>query len=107
MAAAFAHVKGTPSTAAASGVCFSCGKPGHLKKNCPTLKKNKPKSTPLCSRCRRGPHSANQCHSKYDSEGRLLQGRQGNWNQSVGWRRRALTQMSQPPMLMPAPQMPS
>ncbi|NWI82909.1 POK9 protein, partial [Dryoscopus gambensis] len=34
MAAAFAHVKGTPTAAAASGVCFSCSKPGHLKKNC-------------------------------------------------------------------------
>ncbi|NWU26686.1 GAK10 protein, partial [Dyaphorophyia castanea] len=104
MAAAFAAMKGPPAT---SGVCFGCSKPGHLKKNCPALKRDKPKTTPVCSWCRRGPHSANQCRPKYDSEGRLIQGYKGNWNQSVERWCRALTQMPQPPSQMPAPQMPN
>ncbi|NWU30051.1 GAK5 protein, partial [Dyaphorophyia castanea] len=100
MAAAFAAVRGPPAT---SGVCFDCGKPSHFKKNCPALKRDKPKTTAVCSQCS---HSANQCHSKYDSEGHLLQGYQKNWNQSVGQWRCTLTQMPQPPRQMPAPWMP-
>ncbi|NXB14030.1 POK9 protein, partial [Rhagologus leucostigma] len=102
MAAAFAAMRGPHAT---SGVCFSCGKPGHLKKNCSALKRDK--LTPVCSRCRRGPHSADQCHSKYDSEGHLLQGHQGNWNQSAGRQRRALAHMPQLPSQMLALQMPN
>ncbi|NWV51621.1 GAK9 protein, partial [Daphoenositta chrysoptera] len=93
-AAAFAAMREPPAT---SGVCFSCGKPGHLKKNCSALKRDKPKTTPVCSQCCRGPHSANQCRSKYDSKGRLLQGYQGKWKQSTGWWRRTPRQMPQPP----------
>ncbi|NWW02300.1 GAK10 protein, partial [Oreocharis arfaki] len=104
MAAASAAMRGLPAT---SGVCFGCSKLSHLKKNFPALKKDKPKTTPVCSWCRRGPHSANQCRSKYDSESRLLHGHQENWNQSVGRRRSALTPMPQPPSQMPAPQMPN
>ncbi|NXO13034.1 GAK5 protein, partial [Oriolus oriolus] len=104
MAAAFAAMRGLP---APSGVCFNCNKPGHFKKDCPALKKDKPKTAPLCQRCRRGPHSANQCHSKYDSIGRLLHRKQGNWDQGSGWRRCALTQVPQPPMQIPVPLMPN
>ncbi|NXD58166.1 GAK5 protein, partial [Corvus moneduloides] len=104
MAAAFAAVRGPP---AISGVCFGCGKPSHLRRDCSALKRDKPKTTSVCSQCRRGPHSANQCHSKYDAKGRLLQGYQGNWNQGAGQQRRALTQMPQPPLQMSAPQMPN
>ncbi|NXS33381.1 GAK5 protein, partial [Pomatostomus ruficeps] len=61
MAAAFAAVRGPLAT---SGVYFGCGKTGHLKKDCSALKSVKPKTTPICSWCHRGLHSANQCHSK-------------------------------------------
>ncbi|NWV25747.1 POK9 protein, partial [Origma solitaria] len=103
MAAAFATMRGPP---AASKVCFNCGKPGHFKKDCSVLKRNNPKTIPVCPRCHKGPHPANQSRSEYDSEGRLLQGCQGNCNQSVESRRHALTQMPQPPSQISAPQMP-
>ncbi|NXS23095.1 POK9 protein, partial [Mystacornis crossleyi] len=92
MAAAFATIRGPPAT---SGVCLGYCKLGHLKKSCSALKRDKCKTTPVCSWCCRGPHFANQCRSKYDSEGRLLQGYHGNWNQRAGWQLRTLTQMPQ------------
>ncbi|NWV72293.1 GAK5 protein, partial [Malurus elegans] len=104
VAAAFATVRGPPAT---SGVCFGCDKPGHLKRNCPALKGDKPKTASVCSWCRRGPHSANQCCSKYNIDRRLLQGFQGNRNQSTGGQLRALPQMPQPPLQMTAQQMPN
>ncbi|NXS36676.1 GAK19 protein, partial [Pomatostomus ruficeps] len=104
MAAVFAAMRGPPAT---SGVCFGCGKPSHLKRDCSALKRDKPNTTPVFSRYCRSPHFANQCRSKYDSKGRLLQGYQGNWNQSAGQWRRAMTPMPQPPLQMPALQMPA
>ncbi|NXH24267.1 GAK5 protein, partial [Myiagra hebetior] len=86
---AFAALKG-PSGAPA--VCFGCGKPGHLKKDCFALRGTKPKTPALCPRCRKGRHFANQCHSKYDFEGCPIQ---GNWTWSAGLLR-ARTQMPQP-----------
>ncbi|NXX29631.1 GAK5 protein, partial [Nicator chloris] len=98
MAAAFAAIKG-PSRI--SGICFSCGKPGTLKKDCFAQKRNKSKAPDVCPWCHKGRHFANQCHSKYDSEGRPIQ---GNWNPSTE-RHHAQTQMPQPPQQIPAPQM--
>ncbi|NXQ04693.1 POK9 protein, partial [Vidua macroura] len=106
MAAAFAAVKGASGT---SAVCYSCDKPGHLKKDFFAHKGAKQKTPDVCPWCHKGHHFANQCRSKYDSEGRLIQ---GNWNRSAGWRR-SLTQMPQPtstpqlPPQMPPPQVQS
>ncbi|TRZ06097.1 hypothetical protein HGM15179_021010 [Zosterops borbonicus] len=71
MATAFAAAKGTFGSAA---VCYGCGKPGHLKKDCLARKKAKLKALDICPRCCKGRHFSNQCHSKYDSEGCPIQG---------------------------------
>ncbi|NXI08149.1 POK9 protein, partial [Irena cyanogastra] len=96
IAAAFAAIKGASGT---SSVCYSCGKPGHLRKDCLAQKGAKQKTPDVCPRCRKGCHFANQCRSKYDSEGRLIQ---GNWNRSTG-QRHGPTQM---PQSTPVPQLP-
>ncbi|NXM62047.1 GAK5 protein, partial [Illadopsis cleaveri] len=97
MAAAFAAIRGPSRT---SGVCSHCGKPGHLKRNCPTLKGEKPKSTVMCSQCHRGQHFSNQCRSKYDTKGHQMQ---GNQNRSAEGHH-AQAQMPQLPQMLP-PQM--
>ncbi|KAM4788113.1 endogenous retrovirus group K member 6 Gag polyprotein-like isoform 1-T2 [Cyanocitta cristata] len=53
--------------------CFRCGKPGHVIKNC--LEPKETTRAPVrCSRCKKGRHYANRCHSRYDIDGNLLPG---------------------------------
>ena len=63
--------------------CFSCGKKGHVQKNCKTDKNIPNKPTPtnektpgLCPLCNKGNHWANQCRSKDHKNGSPLL---GNW----------------------------
>lgn len=52
-------------------VCYGCGKPGHIKRNCP--RNTEIKETPaLCSCCGKGYHRASVCRSVRDLKGRLL-----------------------------------
>ncbi|NXS99595.1 POK9 protein, partial [Jacana jacana] len=89
MAAAFAAMHGPANM----GNSYGCGKPGHLKKNCPAMNAGAKQQAPgICPRCRKGCNYANQCRSKYDFQGQPIQG--NRW-QSAG-QRRAQTQAPLP-----------
>ncbi|NWS93176.1 GAK5 protein, partial [Toxostoma redivivum] len=96
LAAALAAIKGSSESVE---VCYGCGKPGHLKRDCLAVKGHKSKAPTLCPWCCKGWHFANKCHSKYDSEGYVIQ---GNWSQNAGWRCCAPTQIARLPPWMPS-----
>uniref|UniRef100_A0A8C3VBQ2 CCHC-type domain-containing protein n=1 Tax=Catharus ustulatus TaxID=91951 RepID=A0A8C3VBQ2_CATUS len=85
LAAALAAIK-SPSECAR--LCYGCGKPGHLKRDYLAQKGDKSKAPTLCPRCQKGWHFANKCRSKYDCEGRLIQGSrsQGEPHRYYGYR---------------------
>ena len=51
-------------------VCYNCGKPGHLKRECQALTKRK--APGLCTKCGKGYHWASECRSVRDIRGRLI-----------------------------------
>lgn len=52
-------------------VCYNCGKPGHLKRECQALTKRR--APGLCTKCKKGYHWASECRSVRDIRGRLIQ----------------------------------
>ncbi|NXA57643.1 POK9 protein, partial [Nothocercus julius] len=86
LAQTFAAMRGS----AEQGRCFSCGKEGHFKKNCPRKQKGS-RAPGVCPRCQKGRHYASQCRSEIDKDGRPLQN-SGNRNCSVPGNH-AMTQM--------------
>ena len=52
-------------------VCYNCGKPGHMRRDCQALVKGKVLG--LCTRCGKGYHRASECRSIKDVRGRFIQ----------------------------------
>lgn len=70
-----------------SGVCFQCGKMGHLKRFCPTCPSNNP-SVPsafsgICNRCEKFGHRAAECRSGFKKDGSPLPGNQSSRESGV------------------------
>ncbi|NXY05560.1 GAK5 protein, partial [Pteruthius melanotis] len=63
--------------------CFDCGEEGHMRKQCSRNKQGKKKPSKPWHRCHKGYHWSNECHSKYDKDGKLLP-QQGNSKNSSG-----------------------
>ncbi|XP_038952256.1 igE-binding protein-like [Rattus norvegicus] len=63
-----------PGLSSRSIMCFQCGKPGHMKRECRNQNPGfNPKKVPgLCRKCKKGKHWANECRSVKDITGKPL-----------------------------------
>ncbi|NXS35836.1 GAK5 protein, partial [Pomatostomus ruficeps] len=52
--------------------CFDCGEEGHVRKQCSKNKQGNKKPSRPCPRCKKGYHWSNECHSKYNKDGKPL-----------------------------------
>ncbi|NXH47564.1 GAK6 protein, partial [Dicaeum eximium] len=81
--------------------CFACSDEGYIWKHCPKGQKTSKKPNKPCPQCKKGLHWSNQCHSKFDKDGKKqgLQ-KQGNSNRGTqaGAPQPSEAEFSQPPL---------
>ncbi|NWS79903.1 GAK5 protein, partial [Toxostoma redivivum] len=68
--------------AAKAPKCFACGDEEHVQKQCSKDQKTNKKPNKPCPCCKKRFHWSNQCHSKYEKDGNIVQ-KQGNLNRGT------------------------
>ena len=77
LAAAILQSQRHPPKGPNKRVCYNCGKPGHMKRDC----RNQRAPPALCTRCGKGYHKADLCHSVRDLRGNILPPRETPTNE--------------------------